>query len=159
MAEEENIEAVRDETSSRDKLPVELRVFYDNLYKKIEELIGGRPSFDIKSDLTTMRRIIQSAMTIMAKFKGREEGQYSGEECRIQALNIARFVIEDLKAKGKLNEESADAVLLELDFWGSLAMTLVIDTMKKAIDFGQDVAEDIKENGCQGCCKRNCSIL
>jgi hypothetical protein len=150
------METISMDTQVLSEVPPELKTLYDQLYVKISSLIAGNVSFDIKKDPTVLRIMIQSVMTIVENFKDVDGKGWNGQEKQRIALNLIKFVLNDLAVKGKLDPAVAKEVITELDFWGGLAMGLVIDAVKGMYDVGQQFSQDVQKVGCKAACKKNC---
>lgn len=135
-------------------LPVEVRELYQILYKKIEKLVDGG-SIDLK-DPTTLRVFIESAMAVVENFRNDDDEGWSGPEKKRYALMLIKLVIQDLAADGKIEEDVAEEIVTNLDFWGGIAMDMAVDAMKKLFDVGQEFIQDTRTDGCKESCHQNC---
>ena len=144
------------------ELPEELKVLYDTLYNKINSMIGGRKLTE-QSSVRVVKFLIENSMEIVEKFRNEDGNGWTGYEKKEHALSLSKYILENLQKEGKIDNKLADQLLLGLELFGSVAMDLVIDAVKKIFDVGQDVVEDIQTNGCAGCTKRNlngkCNIM
>lgn len=144
---------------TREDLPRELKNLYDALYSKIESIVSTDVVIDIKNDPKYIKVIISSSMEIVEKFKNKNGKGWSGEDKKKHALSLIKLVIKELERDGKLEENVADEIIENIDFWGDLVIDIVIDVAKKVFDVGQEFAEDVSEKGCKIACKENCIVM
>jgi len=133
-----------------ENLPEELKELYDNLYKKISDMVGGRV-IDGRSDVRLIKIILENSMEIVEKFRNQDGKGWSGYEKKEHALDMAKYIIWHLQSDGKIKDEVAATILDGLEIFGSVAIDMAIDAIKKVFDVGQDIVE----KGCEGCCERN----
>ena len=137
-------------SNPENELPLALKDLYNTLYIKIGGIVDGDDVINLKSDPSTLRVVIESAMTIVEKFRNVNGQGWSGPEKRTVALTLVKFVFIDLAKKGKIDKDMTELVA-NLDFWGGIVMDVAIDAIKKLFDIGQDVYREG--------CNQTCSIF
>ncbi len=137
-------------------VPAELTDLYNALYVKVEILVNGGPVFDIKKDPSFLRIVIGSAMTIVENFRNQDGNGWDGQRKRMIALALTKYVINDLAVKGKIDPIIAQEVILNVDFYGGVAIDIAIDIAKKVYDVGQEFVADAQAKGCKAACQENC---
>ncbi len=147
------------QTPKMSEVPPELQDLYNNLYVKIATMVSGGPVFDIRSDPTVLRVILQSAMVTVESFKNADGTGWNGQEKKSIALVLIKFVINDLVVKGKVDPAVAREVVLNIDFWGGLAMDLAVDAANLVIDLGQKAVANVKAIGCKKACAEGCCMF
>ena len=75
----------------------------------------------------------------------------SGEEKRTIALNLTQLIIDDLHNNGQLDNETYGWLKLSITFMSPVLFTAIKMIWKK----GQEISQDIKQNGYKGCFGRN----
>lgn len=138
-----------------ERLPLELKELYHAIYSKIEGMLAGR-IIDLKSDLTVVKLIIENSMEAVENFTDGNGQQWTGSEKKEYALLLIGYVINDLHKAGKITTELYEALELTITLFGSQIMDLVIDAVKVVFNVGQRIIQDIDDNGCKGCFRRNC---
>ena len=147
-------------------IPPEFKALHGALYKKISGLVAGTHVIDIRNDPTTLRVIIESAMSIVEDFGGADKKVLSGPEKKRIALTLAKCVITDLGNNGKIDSLVAQEINSNVDFWGGITMDVAVDATKIIFQIGQKVAtdvgvftEDAQKVGCSQACKKDCCII
>lgn len=135
-------------------IPPELKTLYDTLYVKICTMIGGK-TFDLSTDPTVIRVLIQSTMAIVESFKDADGNGWNGPEKKRIALALIQYVIHDLAVNGKISPAAAASVHDNIYFIG-ITMDLIIDATKMFFDVGQNFIKDAKKSGCKASCRKNC---
>lgn len=133
-----------------ENLPKELKELHDLLYGKIKAMVAGQ-FIDGKGDLLFIKHLIEVSMEVVEKFRDANGQPWTGLEKRSHALALIKYVITNLQADGKIQDEFADNLLMGLDLFGGVIMDVAVDAIHKVFDIGQD----IQENGCRGCFTRN----
>lgn len=147
------------EVSKSKDLPAELKALYDILYSEINDVVkSGEFSVEL-SDLSTVRVLIESAMTIVENYRDADGNGWSGPEKKKYALMLIRLVIQDLAKEGKIDKAVAKEIVANLDVWGSLAMDIAVDAAKKLFDVGQEFVQDVQSQGFKSACKENCCCI
>lgn len=143
--------------------PPEYKALYDALYQKISALVAGGHVIDIRKDPTTLRIMIESAMTIVENFQDINKQGLSGPEKKRIALTLIKCVITDLGKNGKIDPAAVQEINDNIDFWGGIAMDVAVDAIKLMFQIGQGVlvdaeafAKDAKTVGCSQACKKDC---
>ncbi len=131
-------------TVANANVPKEWQDLHDALYGKIKSMVGGG-GWDLRKDPTTIRIIIQSAMTAVEKLRQTDGSAYTGAEKRAIALRIIKWVIDDLAKDNIIPKDVADEVNANIDFFGGVAIDMAIAAGKEALKIGQKIIADIKE--------------
>jgi len=147
-----------EKTFTPSTLPKEIQELYNALYIKIEGIIAGNV-IDLRKDHSTLRVIIESAMTIVEKFRNIEGQGWNGPEKKKIALNLLKYLFADLAKKGKIDQNTAKDLIDATDFWIGILMDVVIDAVKKIFDVGQEFVRDVNSFGCNEACRQNCCTI
>lgn len=142
--------------SKTDEIPPELKGAYDALYKKIAGLVAGNTVVDLRSDPTTVRIIIEAAMSIVEQCRGADGNTWSGPEKKRYAITIIKYVLRDLAANGKLDPVAALELSQNIDFFGGIAMDVAVDAIKGMFNIGQSLTRDVPVMGCKAACAKDC---
>lgn len=134
-----------------ENVPREFQALHDTLYKKITAMIGGE-TFDIRSDPTVVRILIQSAMTIVERARDANGNTYSGPEKKRIAVMVTKWVINDLATEGKIDPVTAKEICLNVDFFGGIAIDLAVAGAKNLLDVGQQMFADNGVARKKSCC-------
>lgn len=120
------------------------------IYVKIKpitfELIGDR-----KLSANLFRPLLIKLIRVIQDYTENKYGHLEGSQKKEIALSVLDYIIKDLKRDGKISDEVADSVLIGLELMGPAIIDFAAAFVKKILS----VAEDISDNGCNGCWSRN----
>lgn len=117
-------------------------------------MIGGK-TFDLRTDPTVIRVLIQSAMTVVEEFKNSDGKGWNGPEKKRIALSLIQYIIHDLSVNGKINPATAEAINDNIYFIG-IAIDVAVDAANLMFNVGQNFVKDAKTSGCKASCRKNC---
>ncbi len=132
---------------TRDNVDDEFKELYDIVLEKINQAVtqGGLTPDLVRPLLLIVIEEIENFTT--GKYKN-----VKGETKRAYAIDITKYVFEDLHKANKIDNEMYEWIMLALAFFGPT----LFDGLKTVYNSIADVAEDLAENGCRGCFGRNC---
>jgi hypothetical protein len=130
-------------------VPPELKDLYNSLYTKISDMIVGKV-VDFKTDPTLLRILLQSAMTVVA-----DQKTWTTWEKEQNAISLLKYIINDLAVKGKIDPTTAQEIILNADFWGSIVINLLQDIVAE----GQQFEQDASSLGCKAACAKDCCAI
>ena len=138
------VESVPSET---DDLEDDLKDIYGLIQIKIRQIVSTG-----KLTPEHIRPLLLDLIEIVQEYTNNKYDHIDGAKKKAMAMNILRYVFKDLHAKGQIDQESYEWLMLSLEFFGPA----LIDLAKQAWKLLVDTSIDISENGCSGCCSRNC---
>lgn len=142
-------------TFQKPQIPVELQGAYDALYKKISGMVAGH-TVDLRSDPTTLRIIIESAMAIVEQCRDSNGNTWSGPEKKRYALTLIKYIFRDLAANGVLDPIVANEISSNIDFFGGIVMDVAVDAIKGMFNIGQGFIQEVRTTGCKAACAKDC---
>ena len=128
---------------------------------KIEQLFSkvfDKIEISIKNKKLTSEQIRPIALDIVdvvQDYSQNQEKKIDGSKKRSIAMTLLRMTLEKLKQNGTVDSEVCEKILLGVEIFGPA----LFDGMKKIWKELQEIHEDIQQNGCSGCCKRNCCLM
>jgi hypothetical protein len=143
------MEVDRSAAVDADEFTAELQELYEEIKLSLNKVIGkeqfGPQHIEMIISLTT--KTIQ-------KFVVAGNSEMSGAEKKAVALRVVKHVITDFRKSGQIPEDVYNQLMVAIDVLGSVMVDLVVASWKKIVKTTIDVAD----NGCSGCCKRNCTV-
>ena len=148
------VEAVVDAPVSNDVIALaehedlegDLKEIYDLVHAKVKQIVATG-----KFTAEHIRPLILNIIEIVQEYTKGKYAHIDGAQKKAMALNVLRHVIVDLHKNGQINQDQYEMILLSLEFFGGVLIDFGKIIYKKLVE----VADDVAEHGCSGCCKRN----
>lgn len=132
--------------AENEDLEGDLKEIYDLVKIKVKQLVAtGKLTSD------HVRPLVLNIVEIVQEYTDNKYDHIDGAQKKAIALNVLRHVIVDLYNNKQLTQDNYELIMLSLEFFGSA----LIDLGKQAYKLLVNVVEDVAENGCAGCFKRN----
>ena len=132
--------------AEHEDLEGDLKEIYDLVHVKISLIVATG-----KFTAQHLRPLILYIIEIVQEYTNNKYAHIDGSQKKAMALNVLRHVIVDLHKNGQINQEQYEMILLSLEFFGGALIDLGKAAFKKLIE----VVDDVSENGCAGCWRRN----
>lgn len=124
-------------------VPKEFQDLHDALYGQIKFLVSGG-NFDIRKNTNVIRIVMQSAMEIVEKLRGKNGKTYSGVEKKQIVIRVTKWVIDDLAKDNIIPRDIADNVIAAIDLLGDVVIDMTVAAAKNLINVGQKIIEEVK---------------
>ena len=127
----------------------DLKAIYDRVSDVLRQTIGKEPFTSAK-----IAQLIAVTIRTIQDVSNSKRLKIPGPEKQAMALSIVKHALYDFYQNGQLPKEVYEDILLTIEITGPLLIDLAVAAWKK----GVQIVTDIQDNGCSGCCKRNCVV-
>ena len=134
------------ELAEHEDLQEDLVEIYDLVRKKVALIVSTG-----KFTAEHLRPLILNIIEIVQEATQNKYDHIDGAQKKAMAINILRHVIVDLYKNKQISKDDYELILLGLEFFGGA----LFDLGKATFKFMTEVVEDIIDEGCSGCCRRN----
>jgi len=148
MIENDKMESIDPRVTEMIELQGNMKELYDQVSGQVNALVSTG-----KFNTAQLTPLLLSIIGTVQNYADNKYPHITGADKKTIALNLLNEVIKDLYNQGKITQDEYNLIKMSIDVFGGP----LIDLAKAAWKKTQAVADDLIDNGCSGCLRRNFS--
>lgn len=132
----------------------DLQTLYDKISAGLGQMMKDKPN-TLATLIGDLQPIMVAITITVRDYSANRNPPLDNAAKQALALTLLKYILQKLNQDGHIPADLYNNLSTAVDFFGPTLINGSVALMHKA----EAVEQDIAQNGCHGCCQRNCSVM